>query len=270
MTFLKLYKFLGILVLALSFGSCGINSNVMFKTPKDGSFKYDSIPMRPVEDYRISVDDKLSFTLSTNNGKNLIEGISGTSVGNGSNGSNTNFGGSNIVFGNQIIEYLVMSNGFVELPLLGSLYVQGLTVKQCEDTLEVLFKSQYQDPFVQLKVTNRRCVVFSGNGSSATIVTISNNNITLLEVLAMTGGISSRGKARLIKVMRKVEEKREIYLIDVSTIEGLKYADMIIQGNDYIYIEPRPDIIKGVLAEWAPISSLIATAGTFYLLIKKF
>ena len=60
--------------------SCGINGNMMFKTPKDGSFVYDSIPLKPKEDYKLSIDDKLVFSLTTNNGKSLLEGLSGTSV----------------------------------------------------------------------------------------------------------------------------------------------------------------------------------------------
>ena len=97
-----------------------------------------------------------------------------------------------------------------------------------------------------------------------------NPNTTLLEVLAMTGGIHQGGNARLVKVMRKVKGKREIYLIDVSTIDGLKYADMIIQGDDYIYIEPRTRLIQGAIAELAPILSLMSTFAVVYTLIRKY
>jgi len=263
MTIFK-YKFLfGLSILLLSLNSCIINREMMFKTPKDGSFKYDSVPMRPYEDYKISIDDKITFDLNTNGGKNLIEALTQTSV----EGSGRGSGNNN---GNVGREFLVKGNGTVDMPILGDLYVLGLTVQQCEDTLENLFKDQYQDPYIQLRVTNRRCVVFSGNGNSASIIPLLNTNTTLLEVLAATGGISQRGNARLVKVFRKVKEKREIYLIDVSTIDGLKYADMVIQGNDYIYIEPRMRLIQGTIAEFAPISSLISSFAVIYTLIKKY
>ncbi len=265
MIFLNWRQFFGIMILVLSLGSCAINSNMLFKIPKDGSFKYDSIPLRPTENYKISIDDKLTFGLTTNGGKNLIEGITGTSAGGVIGGQSSNIGSGDI----QNI-YTVKSNGYVEIPIIGDLLVEGLTIQQCEDTLEVLFKDQYQKPFVQLRITNRRCVVFSGNGSSATIVQLENNNTTLLEVLAITGGITPRGKARFVKVMRKVGDKREVYLIDVSTIDGLKYADMIIQGNDYIYVEPRMQLIQGALSEWAPIASLISTILMTYTFYSKF
>jgi polysaccharide biosynthesis/export protein len=245
--------------------SCGINSNMMFKTPKDGSFVYDSIPLIPKEDYKLSIDDRLVFSLRTNNGKSLLEGLSGTITTNEGSQNRLNQNSNN---NNGFNQYVVRSDGNVELPVLGDVHVQGLTIKQCEDTLEYLFQNQYQDPFVQLQVTNRRCVVFSGDGNAASIVNLQNVNTTLLEVLAQTGGISQRGKSRIVKVMRKVGDKREIYHIDISTIDGLKYADMIIQGNDYIYVEPRPQIIKGALKEWAPIASLASSVTLIFTILR--
>jgi polysaccharide export outer membrane protein len=266
MTIFK-YKFLfGFLSLTLCLFSCGINGNIMFKTPKDGSFKYDSIPLKPKEDYKIAIDDKLSFALSTNKGKSLIEGITGTTIGNG-NINNSAYYASNVGLVN---EYLVRNDGKVEIPLLGKIQVEGLTIEEFQDTLVKLFSTQYQDPFIQVKITNRRCLVFTGNGSSAMGITLENANTTLLEVLGKSGGISPRGKAQMVKVMRKTSGKREIYLIDISKIDGLKYADMIIQGNDYIYVEPRPELIKGLLNEIVPITTLANTILLFYTIIKKY
>jgi polysaccharide biosynthesis/export protein len=232
---------------------CGINSNVMFKTPKGGDFQYDSIPLRPVEDYRLSPDDKITFTLSPNNGEKLVESISGT--------------GDQLrqdLRNSMITDYIIKSNGFVNLPIIGDVQLAGLTVKQSEDTLKKLYANQYQSPFIQLRVTNQRCIIFTGLGSDAQIVPIQNNNTTLMEVIALAGGIPARGQAKSIKLMRRVNGKREVYLIDLSTIEGLKYSDMIIQGNDYIYIEPNPELARGMVKELSPIVGLISS--TFIIL----
>lgn len=267
MRLLKINRFFGILLLSLLVSSCGINGNMMFKTPKDGSFKYDSIPMRPIEDYRISVDDRLSFSLTTNKGKSIIEQLSGTAV-----LSTSSVGGSRLINTSERSwnEFTVLRDGTVELPVLGNVSVEGLTISQCQDTLEKYFENQYKEPFVQVQITNQRCIVFNGDGNQAQIISIENNNTTLMEIIAMSGGIPERGRSRAIKVMRKVKDKREIYLIDISTIEGLKHADMIIQGNDYIYVEPDPQIIEGAIAETAPIASLISSVFMFYVLLSKF
>jgi polysaccharide export outer membrane protein len=225
--------------------SCGVNSNVMFKEAKD-EVKYDSIPLNPSEEYKISVDDKIKFTLTTNNGTDIIEKMSGIS--------------SEKSSGADLFEYIVRSNGEAELPMVGKIKLAGLTVEQAEDTLVKLFSSEYIDPFVQIKVTNQRVIVFPGNGSDAKVIPLLNSNTTLMEALAQAGGITDRGKANTIKLMRKVDGKRVVYGIDLSTMDGLQYVDMIVQANDYIYVEPTPEIGKQVAQNVVPIVSLISSA----------
>ncbi len=233
---------LGFLVILLA-QSCGVNSNLMFKEAKS-DVNYDSIPLNPTEEYRISADDKISFTLTTNNGTAILESMSGVSD---KNGVQSN------------IEYVVRSNGTVELPLIGKLNIEGLTVEECEDTLTSLYSTEYKEPFVQVKVTNQRVIVFPGNGSDAKVIPLLNSNTTLMEALAQAGGITERGKANTIKLMRKVDGKRQVYGIDLSTMEGLAYVDMIVQANDYIYVEPTPELGKQVANNVVPIITIISS-----------
>lgn len=237
-------SWLAVFCLAALFTSCGVNSNVMFKVPK-GEVNYDSIPMSPTEDYKISVDDKISFTLFTNNGAQIIDVMSGVS--------------EEVNRASGDFEFVVRRNGEVELPVIGKIKAEGKSIEQFEDTLTGLF-SMYQDPFVQVRVTNQRVIVFPGNGSDAKVIPLVNANTTLMEALAQAGGITDRGKANTIKLMRKVDGKREVYGIDLSTIEGLKYVDMIVQANDYIYIEPTPDLGKEVAEDVVPVISILSSA----------
>lgn len=243
-------------VISILFQQCGVNSNIMFKSPKGEHAKADTIPMQPSGDYRISVDDKLTFTMATNDGTKIIESMSGIKT-EGSGGQS----GS---------EYIVRRTGNVELPMLGEVKVEGLTVSQCEDTLQKLFSKEYQNPFVQVRITNQRVIVFPGNGSDAKVIPLLNSNTTLMEAIAQAGGITERGKANTIKLMRKENNVRQIYTIDLSTIEGLKYVDMVVQANDYIYIEPNAELAKGFVKEAAPVISIISSALIIFTVFNKF
>ena len=234
---------------------CAVNSNIMFKEHKGVAVNSDSIPLQPKEAYKIAVDDKISFTMNTNDGKRIIEGMTGT--------------GENQIRMVQQQEYLVRQNGIVELPLIGEVQVKGLTIAACEDTLERYYSRDYQNPFIQVQVTNKRVIVFPGSGSDARVVPLLNNNTTLMEAIAAAGGIPERGRARSIKVMRKEGDQRVVYRIDLSTIEGLRYADMIVQGNDYIYVEPNPELARGVLKEVAPVLSIFSSALILFSIFNK-
>lgn len=238
------------LVAALSLlQSCGINSNLMFKEHKGDSqviYLTDSIPMFPIEDYRISPDDKIAFTMATNDGTKIVEQISGVSSGNSASGSP--------------IEYIVRRDGKVELPVIGKVMVMGLTIEELEDTLELRFSHEYKRPFVQAQVTNQRVIVFPGNGSDAVVVPLLNANTTLMEALAKAGGIADRGRASRIKLIRVVNGERLAYSIDLSTLKGLKHVDMVVQASDYIYVEPSPQLAKEIAADVVPVVSLISSA----------
>ena len=226
---------------------CGVNSNLMFKEAKgEVTYNSDSIPMSPTEDYKISPDDKITFTLATNEGTGIIEQMSGVSK----TGSQATGG----------TEYVVRRNGYVELPVIGKVKAGGNTVEAFEDSLVTFYSKEYKRPFVQVQVTNQRVIVFPGNGSDATVVPLTNSNTTLMEALAHAGGITERGKAKTIKLMRRVNGERKVYGIDLSTMEGLKHVDMIVQANDYIYVEPTADIAREVVKDVAPIISLISSA----------
>lgn len=225
--------------------SCGINSNLMFKTPKGVEERTDSIPLRPATEYKISTDDKFTFALYTQNGEQILRNMTGV---------------SNVNVGSQGQEYMVRRDGTAEIPLKGMIKVSGLTVHQLEDTLSKLYMREYQNPFVQVKLTNQRVIVFPGSGGDAKVIPLQNNNTTLMEALALAGGIAERGKANRIKLMRTDGQTRVVYVLDLSTVDGLKYADMVVQANDYIYVEPSERVGREVVQGTAPILSMISTA----------
>ena len=232
--------------------SCGINSNLMFKTPKGVEERTDSIPLRPATEYKISPDDKFSFTMYTQNGEQILRNMAGV---------------ANVNLGNQTQEYIVRHDGTAEVPVKGTIRVAGLTVHQLEDTLAQLYYREYQNPFVQVHLTNQRVIVFPGSGGEAKVVPLQNNNTTLMEALALAGGVADRGKASHVKLMRTDGQTRVVYVLDLSTIDGLKYADMIVQANDYIYVEPAERVSSEVVQTAAPVVQLISAT---FLIITVF
>ncbi|MBP6089889.1 MAG: polysaccharide biosynthesis/export family protein [Crocinitomicaceae bacterium] len=227
----------------------------MFKSKDEKYATVDATPMKPSSDYQISVDDKITFSLSTNNGTTIIESLSGIN--------------KELQTTNQQLDYVVRQDGTVELPILGNVYLKGFTVIQAEDTLQKLFAKEYNNPFVQLKITNQRVIIFPGGGSDARVIPLLNSNTTLMEVIAQAGGIAERGKANTVKIIRRENGERKMYKIDLSTVEGLKFVDMVVQANDYVYIEPKAAITRGVVTEIAPVVSILSSALIIFTVIKN-
>ena len=248
------------LILGVALYSCSnINSNIMFKIPKNENFQYDSIPMKPTDDYVIGPGDRFTFNFSTNNGERLVSAISGV---NGNEGQLLNR--NNLM----MQDYLVRRDGTAELPLIGIIKVQGLTTIALEDTLTKLLSKDYINPFVQIRISNQRIIIFPGRGQ-AQVVNLTNVNTTLLEVIAVAGGLTPDARANSIKLIRKNKNKREIYKIDLSSINGLKQAEMIVQSNDYIYVDVKPRLASSFLTEVSPWLAIITSTLLIFNFIQQ-
>jgi polysaccharide export outer membrane protein len=247
--------FIGLLLLS----GCGVNSDIMLQTEKD--YEFDEIPEDRDPQYRISPNDIVQFRLFANDGFQLIDITSGTG----------DQGGGRRLSNRNMVDYQVDHEGRVKLPILGWVDVEGYTIREAELMLEKKYSEYYNKPFVMMNVTNRRVIVFPGSGGDAQVITLKNNNVTVIEALALAGGISERGKAKQIKLLRRTEdEDRKVFLMDLSTIQGMDQAEMVVQANDIIYVEPTSQVAREVLREVAPIVSLLSSAVFVYSTVVGF
>ena len=251
------------IVVCLLVGSgCTINRNIMFKTPSDYAFD----AFNPIADvnYRIASNDLISFQLYSNKGERLLAMTAGTNAGTVGGG-----GGMGQMMNQQNrFVYEVRPNGAVELPELGEVILAGLNIDEAEQKLEEAYSENYNDPLAFIEVTNQRVLVFPGEAGVASVVTLVNPNTSLLEVLALSGGIRARGDARNIKLIRRGAERQTIHQFDLSTIEGLQYANATVQAGDIVYVEPLPQLANEVLSDLTPVLSLITTISSFIALLS--
>jgi len=164
--------------------------------------------------------------------------------------------GGNGSFG---IQYMIRQDSLVELPILGEVNLAGKTIKEAEIYLEKEFSEFYVDPFINIIIKSRRVFMFTGTGGDAQVLPLTYNNMTLFEALAMGGGIGQNGKAKKIKLIRPIEGEYEIYQFDLSTIDGIKDGNMVLQSHDIIYVTPNLNYASEILSDIGPILSLIST-----------
>lgn len=245
-----------VLALALMLLSgCVINRDIMFKTPRD--YKFDTASDTLEKQFKIQPNDIVTFRLYANDGFKMIDLI------NQNEASVRNI--SRLQF-----DYSIDPDGFTKLPVIGRVPLGGLTVREAENKLEALYSTYYQQPFVLMEVSNRRVVVFPGGGGDAKIIPLQNNNTTLLEVLASAGGVASRGDARRVKLFRRDTVGRKVFQFDLSDISNLRYADMVMQADDVVYVQPNPEIARGILREITPLITLLTTTILVIGIAKSF
>jgi polysaccharide export outer membrane protein len=250
-------RFLVLFFVAVQLTGCRtINPSVMFKTGEGQDIRFDQSTV--ISEYRIAPNDHLGVSIFANEGFKLID-ITATP------GSITATPAGGMTQGG--VRYVVDNDGYVKFPIIGRTKVKDLTIRQAEELLEREYAAYYQKPFVIVEVLNRRVMVFPGSGGAGTVVTLTNDNTTLIEALALAGGITETGKAYKVKLIRGDTRNPQIKLIDLSTVEGLRQGNVMLQANDIIYVEPVPRISQQILAQITPIVGILTSMLLIYDII---
>lgn len=236
--------------------ACTVNQDLMFQTGK--SFEFDELKPTQSSAYTIAANDRLQFQLYSNLGQRLI-GMTAGSIEQGQN--------NNLLAQQQrsTLTYRVELDGTVELPEVGSIQLAGLTLEEAERAIEVAYESEYVKPYAILQVVNNRVLVFPGEAGQATVITLENQNTTVVEVLAQAGGIRQRGRASQVKLIRQNGQDNLVYNMNLSTIEGMQAARTVVQANDIIYVDSNPQLTREVLQDIGPVAQLITTLTSLYL-----
>ena len=248
-----------LLLLTITLSSCNINPSVMFKVPSN--FEYDVDQTIGNVEYRVSPNDIVSMSVYTNDGFKLIDiTTSAESVTSRLNNMNNNTN----------VQFLVEPDGMIKLPIIGKIKIAGMTIREAEKALEAQYANFYNKPFVVVRVVNRRVTIFPGTGGSGRVVNLDNESTTVIEALALAGGITNTGKAKKVKLIRGDLRNPKVILLDLSTLEGIKQGNLLLQANDIIYVEPVPRVSQEVLTQITPVVGILTSFALIYNIIIGF
>jgi protein involved in polysaccharide export with SLBB domain len=269
----------------LLFSSCAsnryYNQRILFRLTDEKGNRIDTAKLRVAvnrtdRNYRIQPNDFLDMRIYTNKGERIIDPNGQLQLGSPAgqspslsprtSGSVSRAGNNSSASG---LEILVQADGTAALPVVGQVHVSGLTLHQADSTLQILYSPYYREPFIQTRVTNNRVIVLGGGGQ---VIPLANDNMNLLEVLALAGGVDGGGnngggggvyryggKTSNIRIIRGDLKKPQVEQIDLSTIAGMRRANLQMEPNDIVYIEPvRRRFLEG-LTDAGPVFSAAAT-----------
>jgi polysaccharide biosynthesis/export protein len=248
-------------IVCLSVISCrSVRESILFKTDHEHLPAGLAQNVQQAErNYTIQQNDYLEIFLYSNKGERLID----FNIQNNAAGSNTP--GTTQAVAAQGPRFLVQENGYVRLPQVGMMYLEGLTLHQADSVLEKAYTTFYIDPFVNTKFANKRVVVLSANQGQ--VVPLVNENMNLIEVIALSGGVQNNEKASNIRLIRGDLNNPEVHIIDLSTIEGMAKANLRVQPNDIIYVEPVRRAFIESLQEITPVISIVSSVVAIAVLI---
>ena len=130
--------------------------------------------------------------------------------------------------------YRVDSDGFIDFPILGKLFVEGKRVSEVKEMIQDKIKegNYIKDPLVSIEILNFKYTVLGAAGAGT--YQVEGDRITLLEAIAKAGDLSTNARVDRVSVIREEDGVRKVYTKDV-----FKSPAYYLQQNDIVYVEPK-------------------------------
>lgn len=135
------------------------------------------------------------------------------------------------------VGYRVSKDGRINLPVVGGVMVEGLTIPQIQDTLTVRLEKYVKQPIVEVQLLNFKITVI-GEVNRPSSFTIPGDKINLLEALGMAGDMTVYGKRDNVLIIREQNGKRVMKRLDLNQQNILNSPFFNLKQNDIVYVEP--------------------------------
>lgn len=143
--------------------------------------------------------------------------------------------------------YRVSKDGMINLPVVGNVRLEGLTIEQAQATISKELDKYVKKPVVDVQLVNFKVTVI-GEVNRPSTFTVQGDNINLLEALGMAGDMTVYGKRENILVIRQQDGQRVMKRLNLNNQDVMDSPFFYLKQNDVVYVEPD----KSKAIEYSP------------------
>lgn len=135
--------------------------------------------------------------------------------------------------------YLVDPDGFIRMPLIGQLHVEGSTTWQIRDTITKLLEPYLKETVVEIRIFSFRIAVM-GDVVNPGMYSVQNERVTLTEALTLAGDLKISAKRDNILLVREENGQRKNIRFDLGNKATFDSPYYYLRSNDLVYVQPGP------------------------------
>jgi polysaccharide export outer membrane protein len=172
-------------------------------------------------------------------------------------------------FGAALASHEISKTGYLEMPVLGNIYVQDKSLYEVDSILTEAFSHMLSQPYISVKLINRYFTVI-GEVKSPGRFAYPQNKLSVFDAIAIAGDMVNISNRKEVTLTRNENGKNNIVNIDMTNPEILSSEYYWIKPNDILYVKPMKKRIWTTNGEF-PISLLfgiISTTLLIYTVIK--
>lgn len=261
---MKFYRFL--FVLALLMCGCSAQQNVLYLQNIDSAAECEVpqssiIRIKPLDQITVVVNSKNPELATPFNSSSNYNALTGALV--------TSTSGSE----NSIQVLTVDSQGYITMPIIGSVECGGMTREELARNIESLISEggYIQDPSVNVRFASLTLSVV-GEVNRPGRYDINKDKMTIFEALALAGDMTIHGKRDDVMVIREIEGKNHVTTLDLRSADVFNSPCYYLEQNDVVIVNPNK--YKAATSEinqnrsfWISLTSTAISLATFLTVI---
>lgn len=258
---MKALNALYILFLLLVLNSCSkkYSGNVILKTEEE-DINWSAEYSKTLQEYILRAGDKIQYSIYTNKGEAIID-PTGLLVQRAQIETDDNV----LTSGRPVYE--VSEAGTAFFPVVGLLKIINLKVSELDSLLSAEYEKYYNEVFVISKIINKRVIVLGGKQSK--VIPLEHPNMSLLEIIAVFGGLDNDSKGFNIRIVRGDLKNPEITVVNLRTVADMKASIVRIKPDDIIYIEPIRKPVSEAAREYMFVFQMVNILFTLTILVER-
>ncbi len=133
--------------------------------------------------------------------------------------------------------YVVDDNGAVNLPVMGLVTLEGLTLPQSQEVILKKSAEYLNNPVIKIRMLSFYITVLGEVGRAGRLQ-VTTPSINIFEALALSGDIVMTANHHNIRVIRIIKEQATTYYVDINSADVFKSEVFYLKPGDMIYVEP--------------------------------
>jgi polysaccharide export outer membrane protein len=247
------------IIFTLLISSCVMQRNVEYLQDKNKNTK--TFNEAQVEDYRLKPNDELYIQINSldDAAANIFSGTSAQQFYNS---------GSIQPYGASLVSYSIDKEGYLHLPVIGSLSVKDKTLAQVSLMLKESLTNILSQPVVSVKLVNRYVSVL-GEVRNPGHFAYAQDKLTIYDAIGLAGDITDYGNRKEVILTRNENGKNIRINVDLTHSEILSTNCYYMRPNDILYVKPLRKKFWGMRQfPYSVILSTITTALLIYNVTK--
>lgn len=165
--------------------------------------------------------------------------------------------------------YPLDESGRIDVPLIGTVAVLGLSLREIEAILEAKLKPYVKFAKVTVNLSNFRITIM-GEVANPGVQYIYETEYDLLQAIANAGDLTEFANRQKVRLLRKDGKKIKSAWLDLTRAEIVSSEYFQLQQGDYIYIEPlKAKAVRGNTKNATLGVSIISLAVTLITLFSR-